>query len=201
MKLRIVLGLFSLAAIFGLETRAADLNGSFAFSGLNAAQNGTNLLDSTIFTFTNFLTNSNGVDDYVGIVTGTFWDGPNPAPNTGVLDVTSPTTMGGFTISNPNFGTFVASNTAQNQIVNQSANFIDIYLRGIFTPAGDISSFNPTDTSIRVSINLSGSSLSSAFTLNTPAVPVPEPSTYALGTLATIVLAAAARRKNRKATV
>lgn len=197
MKTRTLFALFCLVVIGNVRANAADLNGSFAFSGLNMTKNGTNLLDSTLFTFSNFLTTSNGNADYVGIVTGTFWTGPNPAPTTGSLDITSPTTMGGFSITNASFGTFVASNTAQNQIVNQSANFLDIYLRGMFTPSGTLASFNPTDTSLRISINLSGDSLSSAFTLNTPAVNVPEPSTYVLGIVATTVVGLIARQRRK----
>jgi len=197
LKTRTLFALFCLVVIGNVRANAADLNGSFAFSGLNMTKNGTNLLDSTIFTFSNFLTTSNGNADYVGIVTGTLWTGPNPAPTTGSLNITNPTTMGGFSITNASFGTFVASNTAQNQIVNQSANFLDIYLRGMFTPSGTLASFNPTDTSLRISINLSGDSLSSAFTLNTPAVNVPEPSTYVLGIVATTVVGLIARQRRK----
>lgn len=197
MKFRIALALVGIAVLSGLRTEAADLNGSFAFTGLNATKNGTNLLDSTIFTFTNYLTTTTGTDDYSGIVTGTFWDGPNPPAVTGVLDITSPVAMGGFSITNASFGTFVASNTAQNQIVNQGTNFLDVYLRGMFTPAGTLSSFNATDTSLRISINLSGNSISAAYTLNTPAVNVPEPSTYVLGAFATVVTGLAARRSRK----
>ncbi len=199
MKTRIMFALCGLAMIGSLRATAADLNGSFAFTGLNATKNGTNLLDSTLFTFSNYLTNSNGSGDYIGIVTGTLWTGQNPAPTTGALNITNGTTMGGFSITNASFGTFVASNTAQNQIVNQSANFLDVYLRGMFTPAGTLSSFNATDTSLRISINLSGESLSSAFTLNTPAVNVPEPSTYVLGIIATAVAGLIARNRRVKA--
>ncbi len=197
MKTRTLFAVCCLVVIGSVRANAADLNGSFAYSGLNMTKNGTNLLDSTLFTFSNFLTTSNGNGDYVGIVTGTLWNGPNATPTTGALDITSPTTMGGFSITNSSFGTFVASNTAQNQIVNQSANFLDIYLRGMFTPAGTLSSFNATDTSIRISINLSGDSLSSAFTLNTPAVNVPEPSTYVLGIVTTALVGLIARRRRK----
>lgn len=200
MKTRIAIAIVSLLILSGVRTNAADLNGSFAFTGLNATKNGTNLLDSTIFTFTSYLTTTTGTGDYAGISTGTFWDGPNPPAVTGVLDISSPVAMGGFSITNASFGTFVASNTAQNQVVNQSTNFLDIYLRGMFTPSGTLSGFNATDTSVRISINLSGESISAAYTLNTPAVNVPEPSTYVLGAIATIVTGFVARRR-RQATI
>lgn len=199
LKTRTLFALVCLVIVGSLRANSADLNGSFAFSGLNTAKNGTNLLDTTLFTFSNFLTTSGGTGDYVGVVTGTLWNGPNAAPTTGALNITNGTTMGGFSITNASFGTFVASNTAQNQVVNQSANFLDVYLRGMFTPAGTLSSFNATDTSLRISINLSGDSLSSAFTLNTPAVNVPEPSTYVLGIVATTVVGLIARNRRVKA--
>ncbi len=200
MKTRFAIALVGLALLNVVRTEAADLDGSFAFTGLNATKNGTNLLDTTIFTFTNYLTTTNGTGDYSGILTGTFWDGPNPPTVTGVLDISSPVAMGGFSITNASFGTFVASNTAQNQIVNQSTNFLDVYLRGMFTPSGTLSGFNATDTSVRISINLSGDSISAAYTLNTPAVNVPEPSTYVLGSIATVVTGFVARRRRRNVT-
>lgn len=198
MKTRIAIALVGIVMMSGVKAQAADLNGSFAFTGLNATKNGTNLLDSTIFTFTNFLTTTTGTGDYSGISTGTFWDGPNPPTVTGILDISSPVAMGGFSITNASFGTFVASNTAQNQVVNQSTNFLDVYLRGLFTPTGTLSGFNATDTSVRISINLSGDSISAAYTLNTPAVNVPEPSTYVLGAIATVVTGFVARRRRRQ---
>ncbi|MBI1325217.1 PEP-CTERM sorting domain-containing protein [bacterium] len=196
MKSRI---LFSLALLIAASTTAsaAGLNGSFGFTGLNATKNGTNLSNTTIFTFTNYLVTSNGAGDFSGVTTGTFFNGPNPPAVTGVLDVTSPATMAGFSITNPSFGTFVASNSAFNMILSQTTNFMDVQLVGMFTPAGSLSGFSPTPADVRVSINLSGSSVSAAFTLTSP-TNVPEPSTYALGMVSTLVLGACARRRRRK---
>jgi hypothetical protein len=105
--------------------------------------------------------------------------------------------MAGFSITNPSFGTFVASNSAYNQVITQSSNFIEILLVGMFSPSGSLSGFDATPTDVRLSMNLSGSSLSSAFTLTSPTV-VPEPSTYALGMVATGVLGATARRRRNR---
>lgn len=195
MKSRIM---FSMALLIAASTTAsaAGLNGSFGFTGLNATKNGANLSNSTIFTFTNYLVTSNGAGDFSGVTTGTFFNGPNPPAVTGVLDITSPVTMAGFSITNPSFGTFVASNSAFNAILYQTTNFLDIQLVGMFTPAGTLSGFSPTPTDVRVSINLSGSSVSAAFTLTSP-THVPEPSTYALGMVSTLVLGAYARRRRK----
>lgn len=195
MKSRI---LFSLALLIAASTTAtaAGLNGSFAFTGLNATKNGADLSNSTIFTFTNYLVTSNGAGNFSGVTTGTFFNGPNPPAVTGVLNITSAATMSGFSITNPSFGTFVASNTPFNMILSQSSNFLDIQLVGMFTPSGTLGSFTPTPADIRVSLNLSGSSVSGAFTLTAP-TNVPEPSTYALGMVSTLVLGAYARRRRK----
>lgn len=200
MKSRILMVTMALLFAATSSASAAGLNGSFGFTGLNPTKNGTNLNTSTIFTFTNYLATSNGDGDFAGVTTGTFFNGPNPPAVTGVLDITSPITMGGFSITNPAFGTFVASSTAFNQVLSQSNNFLEILLVGWFTPAGSLSGFSPTATDVRVSINLSGNSLSAAFTLTSPTV-VPEPSTYALGMVGTVVMGAVARRRKMQATV
>jgi len=194
MKSRILYSLALLVAA-SASANAAGLNGSFGFTGLNATKNGTNLSNTTIFTFTNYLVTSNGAGDYSGVTTGTFFNGPNPPAVTGVLDITSPVTMAGFTI-NPSFGTFVASNSAFNTILLQTSNLLDIQLVGMFTPAGSLSGFSPTPSDVRLSINLSGASISAAFTLTSP-TQVPEPSTYALGMVSTLVLGAYARRRRK----
>jgi len=190
--------LFSLALLLAVSTTAsaAGLNGSFGFTGLNATKNGADLNSTTLFTFTNYLVTSNGAGDFSGVVTGTFFNGPNPPAVTGALDISSPASMSGFSITNPSFGTFVASNTPFNMILAQSSNFLDVQLVGFFTPAGTLSGFSPTPADVRVSINLSGSSVSAAFTLTAPTV-VPEPSTYALGMVSTVVLGAYARRRRK----
>jgi hypothetical protein len=194
---RILLALFGLLLAVSPSAQAVGLNGSFGFTGLNATKNGTNLNDTTIFTFTNYLVTSNGAGDFSGVTTGTFFNGPNPPAVTGTLNITSPATMAGFSITNPSFGTFVASNSAYNQVITQSSNFIEILLVGMFSPSGSLSGFDATPTDVRLSMNLSGSSLSSAFTLTSPTV-VPEPSTYALGMVATGVLGATARRRRNR---
>ncbi len=194
MKLRILMTAMGLLMAATTSANAAGVNGSFAFTGLNATKNGTDLTNTTIFTFTNYLVTSNGVGDFSGVTVGTFFNGPNPPAVTGVLNVSSPAAMAGFSITNPSFGTFVASNSAFNMIISQSANFMDVQLVGVFTPSGTLGAYSPTPADVRISFNLSGSSISSGFTLTSPTI-VPEPSTYALGVLGTLVLGVVGRRK------
>lgn len=197
MKSRILMTAMALVLASFTSANAAGLNGSFAFTGLSATINGTNLSNTTIFTFSNFLATSNGTGNFTGVLGGsTFFTGPNAPTQTGILNVSSPAAMAGFSITNANFGTFVASNTAFNMILSQNANFMDVQLVGVFTPSGTLSGFDPTPADVRVSFNFSGSSVSSAFTLTTP-TPIPEPSTYALGAIGTLVMGAVARRKRQ----
>jgi len=196
LKSRILLTAMALVLATATSASAVGVNGSFAFTGLNSTKNGTNLTSTTLFTFASFFVTSNGVNDFSGVTVGTTFDGPNPPTQTGVLDVSSPAAMAGFSITNASFGTFVASNTAFNMIVSQSANFMDVQLVGVFTPAGTLGNLDPTPADVRIIFNLVGSSLSSAFTLTSPTI-VPEPSTYALGAIGTLVMGAVARRKRQ----
>lgn len=165
--------------------KATDINGSLPFSPLGVSQNGTDLSNSTIITSAAIITSSVGSGDFAGIGVGTSF-GSNID-----LDLNSLST---FTISNANWGTFVA-NGVGNQILEQSANFLSVYLRGTFTGAGTLAGFSPTDTSLRVSVNQSGQSLSAAMTMSSPAVPVPEPSQIALAGIAVSVIGSLGYRR------
>ena len=175
------------------KSHATYINGSMALTGLGVSQNAADLSLSTTISMAGLIASNQGLGDYSGVGIGT-------SLNTGslTLDLTN---LSAFTFSTPTWGTFVA-NGAGNQILNQSTNFLDVYLRGTFTPGTDasLSGFQATDTSFRMSFNQSGGSLSSGFTLSSPAVNVPEPSTFILAGQAMLVLGyVARRRKNRKA--
>jgi len=175
------------------RSQATYINGSMALTGLGVTQNGADLSLSTTISMSSLIASNAGLGDYSAIGVGTLM-------NTGALTLDL-NNLSAFTFSTPTWGTFVA-NGAGNQIVNQSTNFLDVYLRGTFTPGTDasLSGFQATDTSFRMSFNQSGSSLSSGFTLSSPAVNVPEPSTFILAGQAALVLGyVARRRKNRKA--
>jgi hypothetical protein len=93
--------------------------------------------------------------------------------------------LAGFSFTSAVWGSFAATANPANQIVQRTANFLDVFIIGTFTPGSNAgwAGFDPTNSSLRFSINQSGSSISEAITLNSPALPppgVPEPATMAL---------------------
>jgi hypothetical protein len=151
------------------EAKAALLNGSLAMSGINVSQNGANLAVSTQISAVIVVTTSSGAGDYSPIpILTTF----SPTPVT--LDLTS---LSSFVISNATWGSF-AANAVGNSILQQTSNFLDVLLSGVFTPGPGLAGFDPTDSTMRISVNQSGRSLSEAITLDS--APVPEPGTLLL---------------------
>jgi hypothetical protein len=164
-------------ALMSMSTgaQAAELNGSMALVGINVSQDLANLGISTLISATDTLVSSAGAGDYAAVPAGTLF-GPHS------IDLSSLTgnvinNIGTFSLSNAGFGSFTATS---GNIVQRSANFLDIFVLGTFTPAGARAGFDPTATSLRFSINQSGDSVSSAITLNSPPVQVPEPAALAL---------------------
>lgn len=185
----------ALMASSAAKVQAVYINGSMALTGLGLSQSGADLSVSNTITMGNLIASNSGLGDFAAVTIGTSMS--NGASVT--LDLNN---LSGFTFSSPAWGTFVADNAGADQILQRSANFLDVYLRGTFTPGSDpsISSFSPTDTSFRMSFNQSGPSISSGFTLNSPAVNVPEPATFVmLGQALVVAGLAARRRRNRKA--
>lgn len=177
-----------LLLVCGGVVKAADLSGDLSLTGRNVTQNGADLSVSTLISATSLLVTSPGTGDYSIINFPTEF-------NNGSLVTLDLNNLGGFTFSNASFGTFVA-NGAGNQVLQRSSSFLLVYLRGLFSPSGSLASFSPTDTSLRISINQNGSSVSEALSLSSPAV-VPEPSTWALGALAAATIAWVGRRRNK----
>ena len=189
MRLRTILGVTLMVLACAPLAQAADLAGDLSMTGRNVTQDGADLAVSSLIKATGMLVTSPGTGDYSGI------DFPTEFKNGSfvTLDLNN---LSGFTFSNSSFGTFVANGTG-NQILQRSASVLLVYLRGTFTPSGSLSSFSPTDTSVRLSINQNGSSISEALSLTSPAV-VPEPSTWALAALSAGTLAWASRRRKAR---
>lgn len=160
----------------GTADRAAaiGIDGSLPLVVFGASQNAANLGVSTLLTGT-FVTSSGiGVGDYLPIPVNTSFGAFS-------LDLAN---LGDFAMSNATYGSFDASSVG-SFIVSQSANFIDVFLLGIYTPGpGLAAGLDATETSLRISFNQSGNSLSGAVTLNTPPVRIPPPSVPAPASLA-----------------
>jgi hypothetical protein len=172
---------------------ASPINGSLPLNGGNLTQNGADLSLSTMISATLTLNLSLGSGDYAFIPLLT-----NFGPTT--LNYTSNATLSTFSFSSAVWGTFVASADPANQVVQKTANFLDVFIIGTFTPGTNAgwAGKDPTQSSLRFSINQSGSSISEAITLSSPATPspgAPEPQTLALIGSALVGLALASRKR------
>jgi len=174
--------------------QASPIIGSLPLNGGGLTQNGSDLSISTMVSSTSLVNLSLGAGDYAFIPMLT-----NFGPAT--LDYTSNATLANFSFSSPVWGTFVGSVNPANQIVQRTANFLDVFIIGTFTPGTNAgwAGKDPTQSSLRFSINQSGSSISEAITLNSPALPpppgVPEPATAALIGSALIGVGLVARKR------
>jgi hypothetical protein len=166
---------------------ATTLNGSLPMhdnAGGVLSQDGANLSVSTTITASWGLTTSTVSDtsnDYHVVPGGTFFTDNGTIETPVVLNLAD---LAAFTFTNPDYGTWHTAGTG-SYIVSRSASFLNVYLVGTFTPAasGPLSGYEATNSSLRISINQSGTSLSAAITLNSPAEEpprVPEPVTTLL---------------------
>lgn len=163
----------ALAAVFMLVSSASHalpmMEGSIALAGIGVSQNGANLAVSTLVSADDTIVVGPGMGDYAPVALFSSF-GPH------VLDLSSlPALAASFSLSNPLYGSYAASSA---MIVQQTADFLDIFMVGTFTPAlgGPLAGFDPTPTGLRVSVNQSGRSQAEAVTLNS----VPEPMALAL---------------------
>jgi len=160
--------------------QANPIIGSLPLNGGGLTQNGADLSVSTMISSTSLVNLSLGSGDYAFIPLLTNF-------GAATLDYTSNATLANFSFSSPVWGSFVGSVNPANQIVQKTAEFLDVFIIGTFTPGSNAgwAGKDPTQSSLRFSINQSGSSISEAITLNSPALPppgggVPEPATAAL---------------------
>lgn len=166
-KLTVVAGAVVALAVGSTPTSALPLlNGSLPLAGLTITQNAANLGLSTLINAAGTITSGPGLDDYSPVPILTPF-GPTALDLTNLLS---------FTMSNAFYGSFA---TTSGFIVSQSASFLDVYLEGVFTPGAGIPGALPSATSLRISLNQSGKSVSQAITLNSPPT-IPEPAAMAL---------------------
>lgn len=164
----------SIAASFSAQ--AGTFVGSLGLNGAGVSQNGADLSVSTTVSTTGLLVLTGESGDFSTIPFLTDYGATT-------LDLTN---LSSFQFSNASWGSFIA-NGPGDKILSRSANILDVYLRGTFSPGTGQSGFSATDSSLLISVNESGSSLSEAITLNSPALAapgvVPEPASIALAAI------------------
>jgi hypothetical protein len=148
---------------------ATPITGSTSIGAASATlSGGSNLLTATSITpNSEFL--STGLGDYAAIAPFTFFS--NLGLNLANISAYSWTSID---------GTWTTSNFT---ILTHTANNLDLFLVGTFTPAGVLAGFDASGASEHLSLNQTGDSVSWGATLNSPALPqspVPEPGTMIL---------------------
>ena len=161
--IRLLPAVVVLMALTGVS-QAAQVNGSLPFAIFGLSQNGADLSVSTLINGTSTPTSNTGTGDYSVIGSGV---------NFGLfaLDLTN---LPAFSLTNAIYGSFDASSGV---VLQKNKNFLDVYLLGVFTPVSGALPGDPSagPTSLRISINQSGTSLGGGITLSSPPLGAPEP--------------------------
>jgi hypothetical protein len=160
--------LFAVALLIAASgvMQASAISGSLPFVIVNASQNGSNLLTSTMQFSTGTLTSGSGTGDFSVVPLFTAFT----AVTLNDLTVGS---GGGFALSNPTYGTFIATS---GSIFIRTGSFLNVTLDGTYVPGPAFAGLTPAAADAHVSFNQTGNSLSGSFTLAT----VPEPGALAL---------------------
>jgi hypothetical protein len=169
---RTLVGTFvlALAAIVSQTSsvQAGSIVGSLPFFGLNVTENGSDLTTSTTITATEVATSGTGTGDYSPIGSLTSFGGPI------VLDLSTKS----LTTLSSTYGSFTESSVT---IVSQSSGFLEVYVLGTFTPTSLLGTgLTASLSSLEISVNKNGASLSEALTLSTPPASVPEPASLVM---------------------
>lgn len=198
MKLQLLLRLFASASVLAISVVSANagmITGSIPLTGFGATQTAANLgILANVISTTNITLAGFPSGDYSVVVTN------YGTPTT--LNVTNVNLGGGggFTFGNAVNGTYVATSGV---ITTISATNLDIFLLGTYTAGTAFSAAGcnvcaVTGTLAHLSINQSGTAISEAITLTSPAssLPgVPEPATMGLLGSALVVLGVIGRKR------
>lgn len=189
MKLSNVIAAGAILALSATGAQAVGIVGSLALAGINVTQNGANLGASTSVSAQFSVVTSPGSGSYAPIPLFANF-------GSATVNLASPATGFGFSLSNASYGSFTP---ISGTIVSQTSEFLDVFIIGTFTPGPGLAPADEaTPTTLRISVNQSGSSLSEAITLNSPYVPptpgVPDSApTLGLAVLGLSAIAAARR--------
>lgn len=136
---------------------ASAITGSLPFAGIGVSTNGTFSLQSPAPTLTAAISVSSGTGS------GSFSVVPLLTVFSGfTFDAATVASGGGFTISNPTYGSFVASS---GTIITSLPTFLNVDLQGIFTAGTGLKAQGSDIVNLHLSFTQAGNSLSASGTL------------------------------------